>query len=74
MTKAELKRHVLRLPLEQQLELAEDIWEGVERGTVQPPLPEWQRQILRERIAEEDADPESGSPWDEVKQRILASL
>lgn len=74
MTKAELKRQVLRLPLEEQLELAEDIWEGVERETVQPALPEWQKKVLQERIAEEDAEPESGSSWNEVKQRILASL
>ncbi|HVR98912.1 MAG TPA: addiction module protein [Thermoanaerobaculia bacterium] len=38
------------------------------------PLPDWQQEILDERIAEDDADPDGGSPWDEVKQRILASL
>jgi putative addiction module component (TIGR02574 family) len=37
-------------------------------------LPDWQQQILEERLAEDDADPEAGSSWEEVKERILASL
>jgi putative addiction module component (TIGR02574 family) len=40
----------------------------------QSPLPDWQREILDERIAEEDANPDAGSPWHEVKQRIRAHL
>ncbi|HEV2846586.1 MAG TPA: addiction module protein [Thermoanaerobaculia bacterium] len=74
MTKAQLKRETLQLPVEEQLEIAEAIWEGLENAADQPPIPDWQRQLLDERIAEDDADPEAGSPWEEVKQRILASL
>jgi len=44
MTKVELKREILSLPVDERLELAET------------------------------ADPDAGSPWEEVKQRILASL
>jgi hypothetical protein len=36
-------------------------------------IPDWQQRLLEERIAEDDADP-AGSPWEEVKQRILSSL
>jgi putative addiction module component (TIGR02574 family) len=38
------------------------------------PLPDWQRRLLDERIAKDDADPEAGSPWEEVKRRILDAL
>ena len=38
------------------------------------PLPAWQREILEERIAADDAEPDAGSPWEEVKRRILAML
>jgi hypothetical protein len=41
---------------------------------VQPELPAWQRKILDERLAADDAEPEAGAPWQEVKQRILAKL
>jgi putative addiction module component (TIGR02574 family) len=74
MTKVELKREILSLPVEERLELAETIWDSLEQSAEQPPLPEWQRRTLDERIASDDADPDAGSPWEEVKQRILASL
>ncbi|HYN23196.1 MAG TPA: addiction module protein [Thermoanaerobaculia bacterium] len=74
MTNVELKREILRLPVEERMELAETIWDSLEQITEQPPLPAWQRQVLDERIEADDADPDAGSPWDEVKQRILASL
>lgn len=35
-------------------------------------LPEWQRRILEERSAADEADPDAGSSWEEVKERILA--
>lgn len=74
MTKSQLQSEVLQLPVEERLELAEAIWESVEQSTAHPPIPDWQRDLLDERIAEDDSDPGAGSPWDEVKQRILASL
>ena len=74
MTKVELKREILSLPMEERLELAETIWDSLEQSAKQPALPEWQRRLLDERIAADDNDPDAGSPWEEVKQRILASL
>lgn len=74
MTKAQLKREALQLPVEEQLEIAEAIWESLESAADQPPIPDWQRQLLDERIAEDDADPKGGSPWEQVRQRILSSL
>jgi putative addiction module component (TIGR02574 family) len=74
MTKSQLQREAMHLPVEDRLELAEALWESVEAADRQPQLPDWQRQILEERVAADDANPEEGSSWEEVKQRILASL
>ncbi len=74
MTKTELRKTALGLPVEERLELAEAIWESVEGQAEQPAIPDWQRSLLDERITADDAAPEAGSPWHEVKQRILASL
>jgi putative addiction module component (TIGR02574 family) len=74
MNKAELQSQVLQLPVADRLELAEALWESLEREPVQPELPPWQREVLDERLAADDAAPEAGSPWEEVKQRILSSL
>lgn len=74
MTKIELEREVLQLPVEERLQLAETIWTSLEEESTQPPLPSWQQELLDERIAEDDARPDAGSPWEEVKRRILATL
>jgi len=74
MTKAELQSKALKLPIAERLELAEALWESLERESVQPPLPTWQCKILDQRLAEDDAAPDTGSPWPEIKQKILASL
>jgi putative addiction module component (TIGR02574 family) len=74
MTKAELESEALRLPVEDRLDLAEALWDSLEREAVQPKLPAWQREILDERLAADDAESEAGAPWKEVKQRILAKL
>jgi putative addiction module component (TIGR02574 family) len=74
MTKAELRSQALRLPVDERVELANALGETLDDESAQPALPEWQRQILDERIAADDAAPDAGSPWQEVKRRILASL
>ncbi len=74
MTKTELRSEALQLPVEDRLELAEALWESLELEPLQLELPAWQREILDERLAADEAAPESGSPWEEVKQRILAKL
>jgi putative addiction module component (TIGR02574 family) len=73
MTKTQIQKEVLQLPVEEQLELAEAIWERLETEP-QPALPDWQRRLLDERLAEEEAAPDAGSSWPEVKQRILEAL
>jgi putative addiction module component (TIGR02574 family) len=74
MTKMELRSQALQLPVEDRLELAEALWESLEQEPVQPELPGWQREVLDERLAADEAEPDAGSPWEEVKQRILAKL
>jgi putative addiction module component (TIGR02574 family) len=74
MTKTELKSEALQLPVEDRLELAEALWESLEREPLQPKLPAWQRELLEERLAADETAPGAGSPWEEVKQRILAKL
>ncbi len=75
MTKAQILREVLELPTADRLDLAMVVWESLESEPSEgPPLQTWHREILDQRIAEDDANPEVGAPWPEVKQRILASL
>jgi putative addiction module component (TIGR02574 family) len=45
----------------------EALWESLEREPVD--LPDWQRRVLDERLAELEANPDEGSSWEEVEAR-----
>ncbi len=70
----QLRASALELPTDERWELAQEIWQSLEAGDHQPDLSDGLREVLDQRIAEDDADPEAGSPWPEVKSRILSSL
>jgi putative addiction module component (TIGR02574 family) len=68
MTKAEIQQEAMRLPPEERQELVEALWESLEREPVD--LPDWQRRVLDERLAELEANPDEGSSWEQVEARI----
>jgi putative addiction module component (TIGR02574 family) len=74
VSRAEVERAALELPADERLEIATALFESVEREAAQPELPEWQRQLLDERIAADEAGTDPGEPWETVKRRILAGL
>lgn len=73
-SRAEVERAALELSATERLEVAAALFESVEQSAEQPPLPEWQRFVLDERIAEDDAGGDPGEPWEDVKRQILANL
>jgi len=63
-----------KLPREDRLALVQEIWDTIATEQPTPLLSETQRQELRRRIAEDDANPEDVIPWEEVKARTVARL
>ena len=61
---------LFKLPAEERLQLAEELWESVAIEQEQSAVPDNVAQILRERWAEYEANPESAIPWEEVKRRL----
>jgi len=74
LTLDQLRTSALELPAEERWDLAQEIWQSLAAAEPGHNLPDELREILDQRIAEDDSDPEGGSPWPEVKQRILSSL
>ena len=72
MTKSEVKDTALQLPPEERLELVEVLWESLDQESI--PVHTWQKRILDERIAADDAAPNEGSSWPEVRERIEKAL
>ena len=70
MTKADLTRCALELPIEEQLDLAQTLWEHAS-----PPadfsLPPQLAELLEARLEEARANPEAGISWEEMKARLL---
>jgi putative addiction module component (TIGR02574 family) len=72
MTKAALRDDLRKLPLAERLALVEEIWDSIAADCEREPFPlsDEQRADLERRLAEADADPAGGAPWEEVRERI----
>ena len=64
---------VLELPVEERLELVGEIWDSIAQVPGAIELTEAQRAELDRRLEAYRRDPKAGSPWAEVKARILSS-
>lgn len=71
MSKADVEK-LLKLPPEERLEIAEVLWKSVEPDDEVQflAIPDWQRQILAERLEDLDRNPADEQPWEEVKAEI----
>jgi putative addiction module component (TIGR02574 family) len=70
MTKADLTRRALELPVEDQLDLAQTLWEHASPPAdfdLSPKL----AKFLEARRQEASENPEAGLPWEEIKARLL---
>jgi len=69
--KAISAKDLLKLPVAERLRLVEDLWDSIAAVPEAVELTEEQRRELDERLAQYHEDPTSGSPWKDVKERIL---
>ncbi len=59
-----------RLAVTEKFRLIDEIWLSIAQEKGETQVPTWHRQLLDERLAEFDADPEQGDPWEEVEVRL----
>jgi len=57
--------------VEEQLRYVEALWDRIAAAPEAVGVPEWHRQILRERLAEYRSDPKTDRRWDEVRDELL---
>ena len=65
----ELSR-VFNLPLPDQLQLVEDLWDHIAASKEPLPIPEWQKDELGRRKRNFEANPDSGIRWEDAKNQI----
>jgi putative addiction module component (TIGR02574 family) len=68
--KQELVSQILALPVTERVRLVEAIWDSISAAPEALPLTQWQKDELDRRLAEYEADPDSGSTLEEVFSRI----
>ena len=62
---------LLNMPVAERLRLVEDLWDSIAEVPEKLELSDAQRKELDERLEKYHRDPEAGSPWEDVKKRIL---
>lgn len=62
---------ILKLEISERIQLVEDIWDSISTVPEAVILSDAQREEIDRRLENDQKNPESGSPWDEVKNRIL---
>jgi putative addiction module component (TIGR02574 family) len=73
MGKPEIEAALLALPLDERIEVAEHLWESIERESEGGDLPQWQVQLLEERLAYADRNPDDWLTREQVEAALNAS-
>ena len=63
---------LLDLSVEERLNLVGDIWDSIAAVPEQVDISPEVRELLEKRLIDHRKNPKTGSPWKEVKARILA--
>ena len=70
MTSAD-RSQLLKLGVEEKLELVEALWDSIAASPERLPVPDWQKVELAARKAAAQENPGAGLSWPEAKERIL---
>lgn len=62
---------IAEMPVEERIRLVEDIWDSIAELPESVAVPEWHKQELEKRLDAYHANPTEGSPWHEVRERLL---
>ncbi len=62
----------IELPIQERIQLVEDIWDTIAEKSESVELTEEEKRIIDERLAAYHKNPELGSPWESVYARFAA--
>ena len=62
------------LPVEDQIDYIQSLWDRIATAADQVPLQEWQRRVLAERLTAHRAACEDSPSWSEVLDRVELNL
>ena len=71
MMQPTLPSEIRSLPIPDRVQLVEQIWDSIVEDEKAFELTETQKAELDRRIAAHEASPNRGTPWEDVKKRLL---
>ena len=74
MSESILPPEILSLPVSTRLVMVEELWDSIAHDDESVALTDAQKAELDSRLELQRRDPDRGSPWVEVKKRLLDSL
>ncbi len=60
-----------KLSLDDRLLLIGRIWDTIDPQNEAIPVPQWHLELIRERIAADEANPQGRSNWEDFKRELL---
>lgn len=57
-----------------QIDYVQSLWDRIAAKPHQVPVPDWHRDVIRQRLADQEATPSGGKPWEEVRDEIRNKL
>lgn len=65
---------LLALEPAQKLDLITQLWDSLPNTADAISIPEWHQQVIEQRLAAADAEPDAGIPWEQVRARLREGL
>jgi putative addiction module component (TIGR02574 family) len=62
------------LPVDEKVKYVEALWDRIAAAPQEVSVPDWHRQLLRDRLADYRKYPDAGRPWREVRDELLRDL
>ncbi len=62
------------LSIEEKIDYVQSLWDYIAADVDTVPLTEWQKQLLDQRLAAYEKDPDAGVPWEELRERLRSKL
>lgn len=61
-----------RLSVDEQIDYVQSLWDRIAASSDRVPVLDWHRQVIEERLADHEANPDDVVSWDEVRSAIEA--
>ena len=57
-----------------QIDYVQSLWDRIAARPDQIPVPDWHREVIRQRVADQEANPAKGQPWENVRKEARSKL